>query len=150
MPTELRARSRAMKWLMWQMAGFGPMHGQAHHFIRYAPEGQLYAVERYRNEAVRLMGVLERRLADAPYLAGEEFSVADISVWPWVRATRAIELSPDPYPSTQRWFATIGERPAIASGTEVKNAANLASLRPTLTVEQWSNLFGENMLRSGA
>ena len=149
MPDKPRERSRAMQWLMWQMAGFGPMHGQAHHFIRYAPEGQDYSVNRYRNEAIRLLGVLERRLAEAPYLAGETYSIADISAWPWVRATRAIQLDLEPYPSIRRWFEEIGERPAVKRGTEVKNAPNLSSLRPVLTEEQWSNLFGENMLQSG-
>jgi GST-like protein len=148
MPKDPRRRSLAQQWLMWQMAGFGPMHGQAHHFIRYAPEGQAYGVARYRNEAVRLLGVLDRRLAEVEYLA-EEYSVADISTWPWVRATRAIALDLCGYPNITRWFETIGARPAVMRGTEVKNAPNLASLRPVLSEEAWSNLFGENMLKSG-
>ena len=147
MPAEPRRRSLAQQWLMWQMAGFGPMHGQAHHFIRYAPEGQAYGVARYTNEARRLLAVLERRLAVAEYLA-EEYSVADMATWPWVRATRAIAMTLDDYPAISRWFAAVGERPAVIRGTEVKNAPNLSSLRPTLTPEQWSNLFGENMLKS--
>jgi GST-like protein len=147
-PKDPRRRSLAHQWLMWQMAGFGPMHGQAHHFIRYAPEGQDYGVARYRNEAIRLLGVLERRLAEAEYLA-EEYSIADIATWPWVRATRAIEIDLGGYPNISRWFEAIGARPAVARGTEVKNAPNLASLRPTLSAEAWSNLFGENMLTSG-
>lgn len=149
MPTEMRERSRAIQWLMWQIAGFGPMHGQAHHFIRYAPEGQDYSVDRYRNEAIRLLNVLERRLAESEYLAGATFSVADVSTWPWVRATRAIQLDLSPYPSIQRWFDSIAARPAVQRGTEVRNASNLSSVRPVLTREQWSNLFGENMLKSG-
>lgn len=147
MPTDPRRRSLSQQWLMWQMAGFGPMHGQAHHFIRYAPEGQDYGVARYSNEARRLLAVLDRRLGEAEYLA-EEYSVADMATWPWVRATRAIALSLDPYPNIGRWFAAVGERAAVARGTEVKNAPNLSSLRPTLSPEQWSNLFGENMLKS--
>ncbi len=146
-PKDPRRRSLSQQWLMWQMAGFGPMHGQAHHFIRYAPEGQDYGVARYGAEAKRLLTVLDRRLGEVEYLA-EEYSVADIATWPWVRATRAIALDLDPYPNVQRWFAIIAERPAVQRGTEVKNAPNLASLRPTLTPEQWSNLFGENMLKS--
>lgn len=148
MPEDMRARSRAMQWLMWQMAGFGPMHGQAHHFIRYAPEGQDYGVNRYRNEALRLLHVLERRLEESEYLAGDTYSVADIATWPWVRATRAIQLDLEPFPATRRWFGAIGERPAVQRGTEVRNAPNLSSLRPELNEEQWSNLFGENMLAS--
>lgn len=148
MPGKPRLRSQALMWLMWQMSGFGPSHGQAHHFIRYAPEGQDYGVARYTNEARRLLGVLDRRLAEAEFLA-EEYSVADIATWPWVRATRAIQLDLDPYPAVRRWFETVGSRPAVMAGTEVKNAPNLASLRPVLSHEAWSNLFGENMLRSG-
>lgn len=147
MPADPRRRSLAQQWLMWQMAGFGPMHGQAHHFIRYAPEGQDYGVARYTNEARRLLAVLERRLAVAQYLA-EEYSVADMATWPWVRATRAIAMTLDDYPNISRWFAAVGERPAVMRGTEIKNAPNLSSLRPALTPEQWSNLFGENMLKS--
>lgn len=148
MPREPRRRSLAQQWLMWQMAGLGPMHGQAHHFVRYAPEGEDYGVTRYLNEARRLLGVLDRRLAKADYLA-EEYSLADIATWPWVRATRAIAIDLADYPAVSRWFEVIGERPAVDKGTGVRNAPNLASPRPVLTPEQWSNLFGETMLRSG-
>jgi GST-like protein len=147
MPADPRRRSLAQQWLMWQMSGLGPMHGQAHHFIRYAPEGQDYGVARYSSEARRLLAVLDRRLTVAEHLA-EEYSVADMAAWPWVRATRAIAMDLAPYPNITRWFAAVGERPAVVRGTEVKNAPNLSSLRPVLTLEQWSNLFGENMLRS--
>ena len=121
------------------------MQGQAHHFIRYAPEGQTYPVERYRNETIRLLNVLNGRLSEVDYLAGE-YSVADIAAWPWARATRAIGLTLDDYPAVQRWFDAIAERPAVINGTDVKNAANLSSARPVLSDEQWSNLFGRNML----
>lgn len=147
LPANPRRRAAAQQWLMWQMAGLGPMHGQAHHFIRYAPPGQDYAVDRYRNEARRLLVVLDRRLGEAEYLA-EEYSIADIAVWPWVRATRAIEMSLEPFANIRRWFAAIDARPAVQAGAAVKNTANLSSLRPVLTPEQWSNLFGESMLRS--
>lgn len=148
MPEDLRGRSLALQWLMWQMAGFGPMHGQAHHFIRYAPEGQEYPVNRYRNEAVRLLNVLERRLLEASYLAGDVYSVADMATWPWVRAVRAIQIDLAPYPAIRRWYDGIDERPGVKRGTEITNERNLASLRPELTEEAWSNLFGENMLNS--
>ena len=147
LPEDPRRRSQAQQWLMWQMASYGPMQGQAHHFIRYAPEGQAYAVDRYRNETLRLLHVLEGRLRQAEYLA-EEYSIADIAVWPWTRAIRAIDLSLDDYPNVARWFARIGEREAVKVGTDVKNSANLSSARPDLTEEQWSNLFGANMLKA--
>ena len=149
MPKDLRGRSLAQQWLMWQMAGFGPMHGQAHHFIRYAPEGQDYPINRYRNQAIRLLNVLEQRLHDAAYMAGDEYSVADMATWPWVSAVRAIQVDLEPYPSIRRWHAEIGQRPGVQRGTEVTNERNLAKLRPQLNEEEWSNLFGENMLRSG-
>lgn len=142
-----RRRSQAQQWLMWQMASFGPMQGQAHHFIRYAPEGQTYPVDRYRNETIRLLNVLDERLREAEYLA-EDYSIADIACWPWARAIRVIGLDMEEFPSVKRWWDTIAERPAVQRGTDVKNAANLASARPVLTEEQWSNLFGENMLKA--
>ena len=145
MPADPRRRSQAQQWLMWQMASFGPMQGQAHHFIRYAPEGQDYPVARYRNETIRLLHVLNGRLKEAEYLAGD-YSIADIACSPWTRAIRAIGLTLDDFPDVARWFAAIGERPAVQRGTDVKNAANLSSARPVLTEEQWSNLFGTNML----
>jgi len=145
LPANPRRRSQAQQWLMWQMASFGPMQGQAHHFIRYAPEGQTYPVERYRNETIRLLNVLDGRLTEADYLA-EEYSIADIAAWPWARALQAIGLTLDEYPAVKRWFDTIGQRPAVITGTNVKNAANLSSARPVLSDEQWSNLFGKNML----
>jgi len=146
-PTDPRRRSLAQQWLMWQMAGLGPMHGQAHHFIRYAPEGQDYGAARYGAEARRLLAVLERRLSEAEYLA-EEYSVADMAAWPWVRATYAISFDLEPYANISRWAAAVGARPAVMRGTEARNAANLQKLRPVLTPQQWSNLFGENMLKA--
>lgn len=149
LPADPRRRSQAQQWLMWQMASFGPMQGQAHHFIRYAPEGQTYPVERYRNETVRLLHVLNGRLAEAEYLAGE-YSVADIATWPWARAVRAIGLALEDYPAVQDWFDRIAARPGVIAGTSVENPANLSSARPVLSEEQWSNLFGRNMLNAPA
>jgi GST-like protein len=148
MPSDPRRRSLAMQWLMWQMAGFGPMHGQAHHFVRYAPDGQVYGIERYTKEAARLMNVLEYRLREAEYLA-EEYSIADIAVWPWVRATRLIDIDVADYPAVARWWNTIGARPAIPAATgssELASPASYGKKRQVLTPEQWSNLFGERML----
>jgi GST-like protein len=148
LPTDFRRRSLALQWLVWQMAGLGPMHGQAHHFIRYAPEGQVYGIERYSKEARRLLDVLEYRLNEAEYLA-EEYSIADIACWPWVRATRMIDIDIADYPAVQKWWLRINERPAILAGTGSKDLATPASYgqkRAKLTPEQWSNLFGERML----
>jgi len=146
--TELRRRHLALQWLMWQMAGLGPMHGQAHHFIRYAPDGEAYGIGRYGKEARRLMHVLEYRLREAEYLA-EEYSIADIACWPWVRAMRMIDIELDEFPAVKRWWSAINERPAILKGTGSKDLAPPASYgqkRAKLSPEQWSNLFGDRML----
>jgi GSH-dependent disulfide-bond oxidoreductase len=145
-----RRRAQAQQWLMWQMSGLGPMHGQAHHFIRYAPEGQDYAVKRYTNEAERLLAVLDGRLAEAEYLA-EEYSIADIAVWPWIFATRVISISLDPFPHVRRWYQAVAERPAVASSMVATNdprAQRAGATRANLTTEEWSNLFGDNMLKA--
>lgn len=147
LPTNPRLRSQAQQWLMWQMASFGPMQGQAHHFIRYAPEGQDYPVNRYKQETIRLLHVLEERLSAAEYLA-EEYSIADMASWPWARAIQIIGLKLSDYPAVQRWFDAIGSRPAVQAGTNIQNSGNFSSARPVLTEEQWSNLFGENMWRA--
>jgi GST-like protein len=134
---------------MWQMSGVGPMNGQAHHFIRYAPEGQDYSVERYRNEARRLLGVLEYRLHIVEYLA-EEYSIADIAVWPWVRASKLIDINLSDFPAVESWIAKIGKRDAVIRATTGKNAPpdRMYEQRMTLTPAEWSNFFGENMLRA--
>ncbi len=148
LPADPRRRSLAMQWLMWQMAGLGPMHGQAHHFVRYAPEGQAYGVERYTKEARRLLYVLEVRLREVPYLA-EEYSVADIACWPWVRASRLINVDLAEFPAIKAWWDGMALRPAVIAGTGgagLTTPAAYGKQRMMLTPEQWSNLFGERML----
>ncbi len=148
LPRDTRGRSLALQWLTWQVAGLGPMHGQAHHFIRYAPGEHPYAVERYRNEAVRLLYVLDYRLREADYLAGE-YSIADMASWPWVRAARTIDIDLTGFPAVQRWWEQIALRPAVIAGTGARDLgtpAHYANKKQNLTAEQWSNLFGERML----
>lgn len=149
--TEPRARHDTLQWLMWQMAGLGPMHGQAHHFIRYAPGENEYARERYLNEAKRLLGVMERRLGEVAYLAGE-YSIADVASWPWVRGTRLISLSLDEYPNLARWFHTIEARPAVERGGSVIDDSikrRPPSEKVPLNDAQWSTLFGQRQWRAG-
>ena len=112
MPADLRQRSEVIQWLMFQMSDLGPMLGQAHHFRRYAPETIPYAVDRYTNEAHRLYRVIDKRLGQAPYLAGD-YSVADIACWPWIlfRAHHGIAI--EEYPEVQRWFGAINGRSAV-------------------------------------
>ncbi len=114
-----RTRYVTLQWLMWQMGGLGPMLGQAHHFLQYAPEKIPYAMERYSNEAKRLYGVLDRRLAEAPYLAGEDYSIADIAAWPWTRFPERQGVERADYPNFVRWFDRIAGRPAVKRGVEV-------------------------------
>jgi GST-like protein len=142
LPAEPRARYRAHQWLMWQMSGLGPMHGQAHHYIRYCPDPPAYALNRYLAEARRLMAVMDRRLAEAPYLAGEEYSIADIACWSWIRAARAIDIDIAAYPALADWFERVGERPAVREGAYVApDNPQLRGGKTPLTPEQWANLF---------
>jgi len=115
---EPRARSETLQWLMFQMGGVGPMFGQAHHFLRAAPEPVPYAIERYTKETRRLYGVLDRRLGEESYLAGE-YSIADIATFPWVARHDWHKVDLKEFPNVARWYAAIAERPAVARGMAV-------------------------------
>ena len=119
LPADLHDRYTALQWLMWQMGGVGPMFGQANHFRAYAAEKITYAIERYTNEANRLTGVLDRRLDEAEYLGGDEYSIADMAVYPWLRNAerRGIDLAA--YPNAKRWFDAIDARPAVQRAVQV-------------------------------
>jgi GST-like protein len=119
LPSDPRARSVTLQWLMWQMGGLGPMLGQAHHFRGYAPETIDYAITRYSNEANRLYGVLDRRLGESRYLGGEQYSIADIAVWPWTRFPERQGVERADFPNFQRWFEEIAARPAVQRGVTV-------------------------------
>ena len=144
-PAAPRERHTVLQWLMFQMAGLGPMHGQAHHFIRYAPGDHPYARERYLGEARRLLQVMDMRLAAAEYLA-DEYSIADMACWPWIRALRLISIPLTDYPQVARWFAAIEARPAVQRGASVIDDSvkwRAASTKVPLDAGQWSTLFGE-------
>lgn len=111
------ARYETLQWLMFQMAGFGPMLGQAHHFLRFAPEKISYAMDRYRNEAKRLYTVLNGALKDRDYIA-KEYSIADMALYPWALAHEWHEVDLAPFPHIQRWMNKIAERPAVQRGLE--------------------------------
>jgi GST-like protein len=119
LPKDATGRYRVLQWLMWQMGGLGPMLGQAHHFRQYAPERIQYAYDRYTNEARRLYGVLDRRLAESPYLGGEHYSIADIAAFPWTRNPERQGVEAGDYPNYQRWAERIAARPAVQRGLEV-------------------------------
>jgi GST-like protein len=114
----LRGRVETLEWLFWQMGNLGPMSGQNNHFSHYAVEKLPYAMDRYRNEVNRLYSVLDRRLADRPYLAGE-YSIADIATYPWVARHEWHKTDLNAYPNVKRWFDTIGARPAVQRGMAV-------------------------------
>jgi GST-like protein len=120
------------------MGGIGPMLGQAHHFRIYAPEKIEYAINRYTNEAKRLYGVLDKQLSKSPYLAGSEYSIADIATFPWLRSWKNQGIDWADYPHVKRWFDEINNRPAVTRGVEV-----LAALRKPLMSDQAKEiLFG--------
>jgi len=111
---------QAMEWLMWQMGGFGPMLGQAHHFLHFNPGKADYAEQRYGNEAKRLYGVLDRRLAVEEYLAGD-YSIADIATWPWAARFEWQQIDLNEFPNVKRWYKAIAARPAVQTGYKVPN-----------------------------
>ena len=122
-PADERARVEVDQWTMWQMGGLGPMAGQAHHFRLYAPEQLPYAIDRYTNEVGRLLGVMDKRLFEQPYLAGAEYTIADIASWTWVRNSHSFGFNMDNYPNVQRWVSTIAERPAVRRGLKALEKA---------------------------
>jgi len=118
LPKDVNKRSEVLQWLMFQMAGIGPMQGQAHVFLHYAPEKIPFAIDRYTRETKRLYEVLNNRLKDHKYLV-DDYSIADIAAWPWVRNYEKAEISLEGLPYLERWIGQIEERPAVQRGIEV-------------------------------
>ncbi len=143
LPDGTAARYEVLQWLMFQMGGVGPMLGQTHHFRIYAPEKIPYAIDRYSNEAKRLYGVMNKRLAKSKYLGGPEYSIADIATFPWLRSWKNQGIDWDDYPHLKGWFDEIAARPAVRRGVEV-----LAGLRKPLTEDKAREaLFGAQQYR---
>jgi GSH-dependent disulfide-bond oxidoreductase len=139
MPTGVRGKYEVLQWLMFQMGGVGPMLGQAHHFRIYAPEKIPYAVDRYSNEAKRLYGVMNRRLAKSKYIAGPDYSIADIAIFPWLRSWKNQGIDWVDYPHLKGWFDEIAGRPAVQRGVQV-----LAELHKPITDDKSREvLFGK-------
>lgn len=127
-----------MQWLMFQMAGVGPMFGQANHFKNYASEPIPYAINRYSNEVKRLLGVMDKQLEQSIYLAGNDYSIADIATFPWVRSSQNHGINWAEFPNVRDWFEKINARPAVQRGLKV-----LADLRqPLVSKEAKDILFG--------
>ncbi len=119
MPTDEKGRWKAMEWLMVQMGGVGPMLGQTHHFVKYNPGKAPYAEDRYLNENRRIYGVLDRRLGEAAYLAGEDYSIVDMATWPWISRFDWQTMDLNDYPNVKRWYLDIVARPAVQRGYHV-------------------------------
>lgn len=132
LPSDPKARSRVLQWLMFQMGGVGPMMGQANVFFRYAPEKIPYAIERYQREVRRLFEVMERQLADNVYIAGAEYSIADIALWSWAAGYGWSGVDIDGLPNLQRWMDLIGARPAVLKGRTVPPPADAATEKATV------------------
>ncbi len=139
LPEGTAARYEVLQWLMFQMGGLGPMLGQAHHFRIYAPQKLPYAINRYTQEAQRLYGVLNQRLARSRYIGGPAYSIADIAVYPWLRSWKNQGIDWVDYPHLKGWFDEVGARPAVQRGVQV-----LADLRKPLTDDAAREvLFGQ-------
>jgi len=115
-PTDMTKRYEVIQWLMFQMAGVGPNLGQTHHFRRAAPEKVPYAIERFTNETRRLWGVMDKRLDNREWLAADEFSIADIAVFPWAMRHEWQGISLDEFPNMKRWYEAVGSRPGVKRG----------------------------------
>jgi GST-like protein len=143
LPASTRGRYEVLQWLMFQMGGVGPMLGQAHHFRIYAPEKIPYAVDRYSNEARRLYGVMNRQLAKSKYIAGPEYTIADIAIFPWLRSWKNQGIDWNDHPHLKGWFDEIAARPAVVRGVDV-----LASLRKPVTDDKAREvLFGQEQYK---
>ena len=112
LPKDLRGRQTALQWLFWQMGGLGPMAGQNHHFSQFAPEKIPYAIKRYIDETARLYGVLDKQLANNDFVAGSEYSIADMAIYPWIVSHKWQSQNLEDFPHVQRWFNHIKDRPA--------------------------------------
>ncbi|HZF83371.1 MAG TPA: glutathione binding-like protein [Burkholderiaceae bacterium] len=140
LPEGDRARYEVLQWLMFQMGGVGPMLGQAHHFRMYAPEKIGYAIDRYTNEAKRLYGVIDRRLSKSAFIAGDDYTIADIAIFPWLRSWENQGIVLGEYPHLKAWFDGIAARPAVQRGVKV-----LADLRKPITDDKARDmLFGKS------
>jgi GSH-dependent disulfide-bond oxidoreductase len=143
LPTEVRGRAEVMQWLFWQMGGLGPMAGQNHHFVQYATEQIPYAIDRYVNETNRLYGVVDTRLADREFVAGD-YSIADMAIYPWIVPYKKQRQSLDEFPNLKRWFAAIAERPAVKRAYD---RAREISSKPVVDEASRAVLFGQRASR---
>ena len=140
LPKDVRSRFEVLQWLFWQMGGLGPMAGQNHHFTQYAPEKIAYAIDRYVGETARLYAVLDKRLADREFVAGD-YSIADMAAYPWIVPHQRQQQDLNDFPNLKRWFEGIQARPAVVRAYEKGKAINT---KPTIDEESRKILFGQN------
>ena len=145
MPRSKRGRYEVLQWLTFQVANVGPMFGQCGHFLGYAPRKIRYAMDRYRNETLRLYGVMDRRLADVEYLAGA-YSIADMATWPWVRVRWLHKIDLAEFPNVARWYEAIGRRPAVQRGVALLDQREKIGNPDEKAREA---LFGQSQLTQG-
>jgi len=145
LPMDISDRWHVLQWMMFQMGHVGPMLGQAHHFLQYAPQKIEYAMERYRNEANRLYGVIDKRLQESQWIACNEYTIADMAIFPWMRAPERQGVEIDNYPMLKKWRERIGNRPAVQRGTAV--LAERRRTTPGFTKKQSEVLFGSAQYR---
>jgi GST-like protein len=141
LPAEVRGRVEVLQWLFWQMGGLGPMAGQNHHFVQYAPDPIPYAIDRYVKETNRLYGVLNRRLADRPFVAGDAYSIADIASYPWIVGHKKQQQDLNQFPHLARWFQSIRERPATIRAYEIGSAVHSGAV---MTEDAKKVMFGQD------
>lgn len=139
---DVRAKVAVNQWLMWQMGGLGPMTGQYGHFNVYAPEKIAYAIARYTAEVQRLLGVLDRQLLGRAFVAGDDYSIADMAIYPWINPYAAAPLDLTPYPQVRRWQAEIAARPATQRAYALTRQVNPNAGQP-LSDEERQHLFGK-------
>ncbi|HTN94526.1 MAG TPA: glutathione binding-like protein [Gallionella sp.] len=140
LPKDLRGRKIALEWLFWQVGGLGPMAGQNHHFSKYAPEKITYAIDRYVNETNRLYGVLDRRLDGREFIAGDDYTIADIAAYPWIVPWKTQHQSLDDFQHVKRWFDAVSNRPATV---RAYTKAQPYLRRSEMTEESRNILFGQ-------
>jgi GST-like protein len=143
LPASGTARYAVLQWLMWQMGGFGPMLGQAHHFRIYAPERVQYAYDRYTNESIRLYDVLERTLSENTYVAGADYSIADMAIYPWATGhdKQGVDLSDKPH--VQKWLESIGNRAAVQRGMRLMEEHKRDLSQNPLSEAERASMFGQ-------
>jgi GST-like protein len=141
-PGDIRGRAEVLQWLFWQMGGLGPMAGQNHHFGTYAPEKIPYAIERYQKETNRLYGVLNKRLADRAFVAGDDYTIADMASYPWIVPHERQGQKLEDFPNLKRWFEAIKARPATVRAYEIVQKVNPQAGKP-MAEEEKKVMFGQ-------